>query len=116
MGLAKELRARRAVSRRRISVAEWADSEGNPFVFFARPISCNDMEALNKRHKNFINNPTLGAMVDLIILKAEHEDGAKCFTAADDRAELMGAETDIISEIAGQMFADIVSAEAHEKN
>ena len=43
-------------------------------------------------------------------------NGEKLFTAGEDRMDLMGEETTIISEISSQMFADIESVEAHEKN
>jgi len=38
------------------------------------------------------------------------------FTAADDRIELMGEQTDVISQIANQMFAEIESEEDLAKN
>jgi hypothetical protein len=50
-------------------------------------------------------------MVDLICMKAEDEGGNKLFTSAEDRIDLMGEETSIISEIANQMFAEIESVE-----
>jgi hypothetical protein len=49
-------------------------------------------------------------------MKAEDEGGTKLFSSAEDRIDLMGEETSVISEIANQMFAEIESAEEHEKN
>ena len=74
------------------------------------------MNQLQKKHPNFLNNTTIAAMVDLILMKAEDEAGDKLFTAADDKIELMGEQTDVISEIANQMFADIESEEDLAKN
>ena len=54
-------------------------------------------------------------MVDLIVMKAESQDGEKLFTAADDRIELMGEETTVISEIANYMFGTIDSCGGHSK-
>jgi len=59
---------------------------------------------------------TISAMVDLICMKAEDEGGTKLFGSAEDRIDLMGEETSVISEIANQMFSEIESAEEHEKN
>jgi len=38
------------------------------------------------------------------------------FSSAEDRMDLMGEETNVISEIANQMFAEIESVEALEGN
>ena len=55
-------------------------------------------------------------MVDLICMKAEDEGGNKIFTSAEDRIDLMGEETNVVSEIANQMFAEIESVEAATGN
>lgn len=115
MGLAKELRKRREVKVREVVVPEWGDESG-AFKLYCRPISCNDLNILQKKHPNFLTNTTIAAMIDLIIMKAEDQSGDRLFTASDDRVEMMGMETDIISEIANQMFADIESEEDLVKN
>jgi len=74
------------------------------------------MNQLQKKHPNFLTNTTIAAMVDLIIMKAEDQSGDRLFTAADDKIELMGEQTDVISEIANQMFAEIESEEDLAKN
>jgi hypothetical protein len=74
------------------------------------------LDQLQKKHPNFLNNTTVGAMVDLICMKAEDEGGNKLFTSAEDRMDLMGEETNIISEIANQMFAEIESVESQMGN
>jgi len=115
MGLAKELRTRRKVEAREVVVPEWGDKSG-AFKLYCRPITCNDLNRLQKKHPDFLNNTTIAAMVDLIVMKATDESGDKLFTAADDRMELMGEHTDVISNIANQMFADIQSEEDLAKN
>ena len=115
MGLAKELRSRRKVQAREVLVPAWGDESG-AFKLYCRPITCYDMDQLQKKHPNFLNNTTVGAMVDLICMKAEDEIGEKLFSSAEDRIDLMGEETNVISEIANQMFAEIESVEAAEGN
>ena len=115
MGLAKELRKRRNVKIREVEVPEWGDESG-AFKLYCRPISCYDLNILQKKHPNFLTNTTIAAMIDLIIMKAEDQSGDRLFTAPDDKVEMMGMETDIISEIASQMFADIESEEDLAKN
>ena len=94
---------------------EWGDDSG-AFKLYCRSITCYDLDQLQKKHPNFLNNMTISAMVDLICMKAEDEGGTKLFASAEDRLDLMGEETSVISEIANQMFAEIESAEEHEKN
>lgn len=115
MGLAKELRARRKQSRRKIEVEEWADESG-PFALFCRPLTCYDLNELQKRHPQVMQNPSIAAMVDLIVMKAESKDGDKLFTSAEDRLDLMGEETTVVSGIANEMFGTIEAFEDVEKN
>jgi hypothetical protein len=49
-------------------------------------------------------------------MKASDESGSRLFTSAEDRTDLMGEETGVISSIAEQMFAEIESVEDQEKN
>jgi hypothetical protein len=115
MGLAKELRGRRTVEAREVLVPAWGDESG-AFKLYCRSITCYDLDVLQKKHPNFLQNTTIGAMVDLIVMKAIDESGQKIFNSGEDRMDLMGEETSVISEIANQMFSDIESVEAHEKN
>ena len=71
---------------------------------------------LQKKHPKFMENTTISAMIDLIVMKASDEGGERLFTAAEDRMDLMGEETSVISGIAEQMFAEIESVEDQEKN
>lgn len=115
MGLAKELRARRKQSRRKIEVVEWADDDG-AFALYCRPLTCYDLNELQKRHPQVMQNPSIAAMVDLIVMKAESTDGEKLFTSAEDKIDLMGEETTVVSHIANEMFGTIESLEDVEKN
>lgn len=115
MGLAKELRNRRKIEAREVLVPAWGDESG-AFKMYCRPITCYDLDVLQKKHPNFLNNTTIGAMVDLICMKALDEGGDKLFFGAEDRMDLMGEETNVISEIANQMFSEIESPEEAEKN
>jgi hypothetical protein len=115
MGLARELRNRRKVEAREVLVPAWGNESG-AFKLYCRAITCYDLDVLQKKHPNFLSNTTIGAMVDLICMKAEDEGGNKIFTSAEDRIDLMGEETNVVSEIANQMFAEIESVEAATGN
>jgi len=116
MGLAKELRNRRNLEARKIEVQAWADPDGQPFAMYCFPITCYDINELQKKHPKFMENTTIAAMIDLIVMKASDESGSRLFTSAEDRIDLMGEETGVISSIAEQMFAQIESVEEQEKN
>ena len=116
MGLAKELRSRRTIPLREVVVEAWADEKGVPFKLFCGSISCYDLNELQKKHPNFLENTTIGAMVDLILMKAMDESNDRLFTSSEDRIDLMGEETAVISDIANQMFADVQSVETASKN
>jgi|TARA_B100001057_G_scaffold266440_1_gene266594 hypothetical protein len=116
MGLVRELRNRRKVEPKRIEVAEWADEGGEPFVFYCYPITAYDMGQMQKKHPGFLSDMTLPAMVDLICMKATDESNERIFGTAEDRHDLMGEESAIVSEIAAQMFSTITSVEDQEKN
>jgi hypothetical protein len=116
MGLAKELRNRRQVNARKIEVEAWADPDGQPFAMYCFPITCYDINQLQKKHPKFMENTTMAAMIDLIVMKASDESGSRLFTSPEDRTDLMGEETSVISSIAEQMFAEIESVEDQEKN
>jgi len=113
MSLGKELAARRKANRRKIEVPAWSTDE-ETFVMYASDLTCHDVQKIQRKHKDFINNPTVEAMVDLIIQKAEDANGDKLFTL-EDKAFLMDEELTVISEIAG-VFGETVSVEEAEKN
>ena len=115
MGLARELRNKRKLKAREVLVPEWGDESG-AFKLYCRSITCYDLDQLQKKHPDFMTNTTVGAMVDLIVMKAEDEAGEKQFTSVEDRVDLMGEETSVISAIANQMFADVQSVEVAEGN
>lgn len=115
MGMAKQLRERREIKTREVVVPEWGDESG-AFKLYCKPITCYDLNQLQKKHPDFLTNTSISAMVDLIIMKALDDTGAKLFNGIEDRVELMSEETTVISEIANQMFAEIESEEDLAKN
>lgn len=114
MSLGKKLAARRSKNRKQIEVPEWAE-EGETFVIYTTELTCGDVDKIQRQHKDFINNPTIAAMVDMIIRKAEDKNGDKLFTL-EDKHFLMGERLDVISTIAGEMFSQVESVEEKEKN
>jgi len=115
MGFAKELRERRNVEAREVVVPEWGDDSGD-FKLYCKPITCADLNILQKKYPDFLENTTVEAMVDLILIKALDKDGKKIFAPLQDRKDLMEEETAIISDIANQMFSEIETQDELAKN
>jgi hypothetical protein len=114
MSLAEEISARTKLDRKAIEIPEWGD-EDNPLVLYSTSVTAGDVSKLQRSHKNFLNDLTMEAMIDLIILKAETKDGEKAFTIAD-KPFFRRQKVDIVATLAGNMFGETLSVEEHEKN
>ena len=114
MSLGKRIAERRRKEARVIEVSEWGD-DGAPLQIYVYPITAGDLNRIQKKHKNFLNDMTIDGMVDLIILKAGDADDNRLFTVAD-KTHLMDEPLPLISNIAAEMFADIEGVEVAEKN
>jgi len=114
MSLGKQIAERRRKEARIIEVPEWGD-DGAPLRIFVYPITAGDLNKIQKKHKNFLNDMTIDGMVDLIILKAGDADNNRLFTLAD-KTYLMDEPLPLISSIAQQMFGDVEGVENEEKN
>lgn len=70
---------------------------------YAKPITGRDVQAITRKHKDFATNPTVAAAVDMIIMKAETEDGEKAFTV-EDKGVLLALPMDMLAEIRQGLF------------
>ena len=109
MSLAKRIAASRQSKRKSFEVAEWGE-DGVPLTVYVGMLTCADVDRLQRKHPNFMSNPTVAAMVDLIIMKAEDKDGEKLFTL-EDKPILMRESVTIVSKVAGEMFTTVESVE-----
>jgi len=112
--LRERIAANRA-ARERVSaeVAEWGDSDG-PMVIYAGPVTGHDIDRIVRKHPNFLTNPSMEAMVDMIIHKGEDENGEKMFTL-EDKHPMLSEPFSIIAEVFGAIFS-ATSVEDHSKN
>ena len=106
--------ASRQRDRRVIDVPEWGEDD-TPLSVYVGAITAGDIDKLQRKHKNFLNDMTIAAMVDLIIMKAEDQAGERLFSL-EDKPVLMRDDFALIARIAGDMFAGIADVEEHEKN
>ena len=104
MSLGNQIAANRNKERRVIEVPEWGGDA--PVLFYVGAITAGDMDKLQRKHKDFLNNMTIAGMIDLIIAKAEDKDGNRAFTL-EDKMTLMREPVNLIADIAGKMFGDV---------
>jgi|TARA_X000001382_G_scaffold19571_2_gene11947 hypothetical protein len=114
MSLGEQIANRRIKEKRTIEVPEWGE-DNTPLILYASAITAGDINKLQRKHKNFLNDMTVDGMVDLIIEKAELEDGKKAFSLSD-KPFLMSEKVNIIAEVSAKMFGETVSVEEQEKN
>jgi|TARA_R100001198_G_C5204159_1_gene192042 hypothetical protein len=114
MSLGKRIAAKRAEEERGfLDVEEWGEGDQPQRLYFTT-VSARDMEQIQRRHKDFINNPTMSAMIDLIIRKCEDDAGEKVLTI-EDKPALMGEPLNLIAKVFGAVL-ESVTIEEHEKN
>ena len=64
MSLAKRIAAKRAEKERGfVDVDEWGD-EDNPLRLYFHEVSAKDIEKVQRKHKDFLNTPTMSGMVE----------------------------------------------------
>ena len=114
MSLGEQIASRRIKEKRTIEVPEWGE-DNTPLILYASAITAGDINKLQRKHKNFLNDMTVDGMVDLIIEKAELEDGKKAFSVSD-KPFLMSEKVNVIAEVSAKMFGETVSVEEQEKN
>lgn len=114
MSLAQRIAAKRAEQQRNvIEVPEWGEGD-NPLRLYAGPVTVRDIEKVQRKYKDFLTNTTMAAMVEMIIIKCEDENGEAVFSL-EDKPTLMGEPVSVIANIFGNVF-NSDSIEDHEKN
>lgn len=96
-----------------VDVEEWGEP-GDPVRLYFDKFTVRDMSKLQRKYKDFMSSPSLDAMVDAIIAKAEDERGNAAFTL-EHRPMLMGAEVNTIAKIFGAIFG-VAPVEDQAKN
>ena len=114
MSIAKRIAANRAAQPRGfVDVEEWGE-EGKPLRLFFTQVNARDIEKVQRKYKDFLSNPSLAAMVEMIIEKCEDEKGDRTFTL-EDKPILMSETVSIIAKVFGAVFGS-EAPEEHAKN
>ena len=111
--LGEQIRAKQSTERTRIEVAEWGEDE--PLVLYAGELLCGEFNKLQRKHPDFLNNQTIEALVDLIIMKAETDQGDKAFDVGD-KPILMRQPLTVVTNVASSLMGNLDTIEDAEKN
>lgn len=101
------------------AIAEVAESEstmvlaGTEVKLFATALTPNDLKIIARKHPNFMMQPTMDGMIDLIINKARGADGQKVFTL-EHRALLMRLPSAVTTGVFGDLFGEQLTPETEE--
>lgn len=109
-----QIRSNTSLEQVKVSVEEWGDGE-KPLVLYAAPLLAGEFSRLQKKHKDFINNPTADALVDLIIMKAQDENGEKVFDL-EDRPILLRQPIGTVTSVATALMGNLADFEETVKN
>jgi hypothetical protein len=111
---AEQIAANRAARERNfIDVDEWG-AEGNPLRIYYTAVTGSDIDKVSRKYKDFTSNPSIAGMVEMIIIKAQTEDGEKMFSL-DDKPTLLREPIGVLTNVFGVVF-NAVSVEEQEKN
>lgn len=114
MSIAKRIAAKRADQTREVvEVPEWGEGD-DPLRLYFTPVTARDIDKIQRKYPNFLTNATIGAMVDMLIVKCENENGDPAFTL-EDKPILMNEPIGLISHVFGKAFS-AADVEEHEKN
>ena len=86
---------------------------GTDITMVSTPLTPADLKILARKHPNFMLQPSMDGMVDLIIQKVRGSDGVKLFTL-EHKGLLMRLPGSTITDIYGQLFAGQLAGEDDE--
>ena len=86
---------------------------GQSVTLKASALTAQDMTVLKRKHPDFMSNPSMEGMVDLLIRKARLADGEKAFTL-EHKPLLMRLALNLVSGAFGELFGEQLVADEPE--
>ena len=112
--LSERISANRSTRERKsMIVEEWGDGNAPLHIYYGA-VTGQDIDRVTRKHKDFLSSPTIAAMVELVIIKAEDEQGEKLFTI-EDKKVLLNEPITLITGIFSAVF-EAATVEEQEKN
>ena len=84
---------------KKITVPEWQDDKGKPLEIFYTPMNLAEKRKLFRLMKQ----DDVGALADLLIMKARDADGNRLFSPEDKDDFLFKVDPDVLSEVASKI-------------
>jgi len=112
--LGERISAKTITDTKRVEVEQWGD-ENEPLVLFATPLSCGEFNKIQRKHPDFLNNMTIEALVDIVILKALDANGEKAFDVSD-KPILMRQPVGVVTAVAGDLMGEISQVDDVKKD
>ncbi len=113
MGLGERIAAKRQKSRKLVSVPEWG--EDSPLEIYVSTLTCADATAMERKHKGWMQNMSIEAMVDLLIMKGQDRDENRLFSV-EDKPFLMREPLALMMRISAEIVGSVITVEEQEKN
>lgn len=95
--------------RRPVEVPRWG------VTVYLKPVTSHHLTVLTKKHPDFQSSPSQSALIDMMMLLAETEDGEKMFDGAEDKLTLMAEPVDVVNSVLIELNPN-TSIEDAEKN
>lgn len=98
-------------------MASWTgELGGQTITLYSKPLSPIDFDILTRRgHANFLTQPTLSGMVEMIMQKSVGEDGRRIFSPNKHRPLFAKVNQTKIAEMFSALFGDSAVSEDEEQ-
>ena len=97
---------------RKIIVPEWKGKDGEALTIYVTPFTLTEKQRVYNR----ANVSDVGALVDLIIMKAKDEQGNNMFTIDEKQTFMVKADADVVARVAGEITSPDEPYDKKKKN
>ena len=97
---------------RKIEVPEWKGKDGGALTIYVTPFTLTEKQRVYNR----ANISDVGALADIVIMKAQDEKGDQLFTMEDKPTLMQKADADIVARIANEITTATTDLQSEKKN
>ena len=96
---------------RKIEVPEWKGKDGGALIIYVTPFTLTEKQRVFNR----ANVSDVGALADIVIMKAQDEKGKNLFTLEDKPTLMQKADADIVARIANEITTPKTDLQSEKK-
>ena len=97
---------------RKIEVPEWKGKDGGALIIYVTPFTLTEKQRVFNR----ANVSDVGALADIVIMKAQDEKGKNLFTLEYKPTLMQKADADIVARIANEITTATTDLQSEKKN